>query len=83
MSSRNGSSIDSTHIPLIITTNEGAIGRQDSGDETLLALSPSTDPESGFKTKSCRSFVRQKNLSNEHRNKSVPYNLQVFCPIPV
>lgn len=59
---------DQTNIPLIVTTNE--IGAKPSS-------STATSLDSAFKTKSCRSFVRQSKLSHEHRNKSVPQNLQV------
>lgn len=48
----------------------------------MLPRSP-TDLESSFKAKSCRSFVRTKNISNEHRNKSVPHNLQVLDMFPL
>uniref|UniRef100_A0A453Z1J4 Cyclic nucleotide-binding domain-containing protein n=1 Tax=Anopheles merus TaxID=30066 RepID=A0A453Z1J4_ANOME len=58
---------DQTNIPLIVTTNE--IGAKPSS-------STATSLDSAFKTKSCRSFVRQSKLSHEHRNKSVPQNLQ-------
>lgn len=59
---------DQTNIPLIVTTNE--VGAKPSS-------STATSLDSAFKTKSCRSFVRQSKLNNEHRNKSVPQNLQV------
>uniref|UniRef100_A0A4Y0BPL9 Cyclic nucleotide-binding domain-containing protein n=1 Tax=Anopheles funestus TaxID=62324 RepID=A0A4Y0BPL9_ANOFN len=58
---------DQTNIPLIVTTNE--IGAKPSS-------STATSLDSAFKTKSCRSFVRQSKLNHEHRNKSVPQNLQ-------
>lgn len=59
---------DQTNIPLIVTTNDAGTARSSMG----------TSLEScSIKAKSCRSFVRQQKLSNEHRNKSVPYNLQV------
>ncbi|EDS26025.1 conserved hypothetical protein [Culex quinquefasciatus] len=59
---------DQTNIPLIVTTNE--VGAKPSS-------STATSLDSAFKTKSCRSFVRQSKLNSEHRNKSVPQNLQV------
>lgn len=69
MKSRRSSSQDQTNIPLIVTTNE--IGRKPSS-------STANSLDSTFKTKSCRSFNRQGNKINaEHRNKSVPHNLQV------
>uniref|UniRef100_A0A8D8F530 Potassium voltage-gated channel subfamily H member 2 n=1 Tax=Culex pipiens TaxID=7175 RepID=A0A8D8F530_CULPI len=58
---------DQTNIPLIVTTNE--VGAKPSS-------STATSLDSAFKTKSCRSFVRQSKLNSEHRNKSVPQNLQ-------
>ncbi|XP_050098115.1 potassium voltage-gated channel subfamily H member 6 isoform X5 [Anopheles aquasalis] len=66
--SRAHSSQDQTaNIPLIVTTNE--VGAKPSS-------STATSLDSAFKAKSCRSFVRQPRLGNEHRNKSVPQNLQ-------
>uniref|UniRef100_A0A182XZB9 Uncharacterized protein n=1 Tax=Anopheles stephensi TaxID=30069 RepID=A0A182XZB9_ANOST len=64
---------DQTNIPLIVTTNE--IGAKPSS-------STATSLDSAFKTKSCRSFVRQSKLNHEHRNKSVPQNLQVSIFTP-
>lgn len=65
------SSQDQTNIPLIVTTNETGTARPSSSTATSL--------DSSFKAKSCRSFVRQPKLNNDqHRNKSVPQNLQVF-----
>ncbi|KAL1375319.1 hypothetical protein pipiens_001616 [Culex pipiens pipiens] len=61
---------DQTNIPLIVTTNE--VGAKPSS-------STATSLDSAFKTKSCRSFVRQSKLNSEHRNKSVPQNLQRKC----
>lgn len=70
------SSQDQTNIPLIVTTNESGTGRPNSAAATSL--------DSSFKAKSCRSFTRQSKLNNDqHRNKSVPQNLQVLsqkCP---
>lgn len=64
--------IDSTNVPLLITSN-------DMGGRPI-KITPSSSLESCFKAKSCRSFARASNkqLSTEHRNKSVPHNLQVF-----
>lgn len=59
---------DQTNIPLIVTTNDAGSARSSSLESY------------SFKAKSCRSFVRQQKLNNEHRNKSVPHNLQVVCP---
>lgn len=59
---------DQTNIPLIVTTNDAGSARSSTGT--------SLDSYS-FKAKSCRSFVKQQKLNNEHRNKSVPHNLQV------
>lgn len=66
------SGIDSTNVPLLITSNDMS-GRP-------IKITPSASLESCFKAKSCRSFARASNkqLSTEHRNKSVPHNLQVF-----
>lgn len=72
-----GNSLDSNSIPLIITTGDHLnLSGYDGERQPMLPRSP-TDLESSFKAKSCRSFVRQKNISSEHRNKSVPHNLQV------
>lgn len=59
---------DQTSIPLILTSNDTAFAH--SSTHTSL-------DSNSLKAKSCRSFVRQQKLSNEHRNKSVPHNLQV------
>lgn len=71
MKMSRSSSQDQTNIPLIVTTNETGTARPSSSTASNL--------DSSFKAKSCRSFVRQPKLNNEqHRNKSVPQNLQVF-----
>jgi hypothetical protein len=68
------------NVPLIVTTNERGTSKPSSSTGTSFDLdSPA------YKSKSCRSFVRQskmnKDFNKEHRNKSVPQNLQVcFCP---
>lgn len=72
-----GNSLDSNSIPLIITTGDHLNLSGYEERQPMLPRSP-TDLESSFKAKSCRSFVRQKNISSEHRNKSVPHNLQVL-----
>lgn len=59
---------DSTNVPLIITTNE-------AGEKPITSTTSSLDLS--YKAKSCRSFIRQSKLNTEHRNKSVPHNLQV------
>ena len=59
---------DQTNIPLIVTTNEGSTARSSTGTSL---------DSCSFKAKSCRSFVRSQKLNSEHRNKSVPHNLQV------
>lgn len=61
---------DQTNIPLIVTTNDNDTGTARSSTGTSL-------DSCSFKAKSCRSFVRPTKLNNEHRNKSVPHNLQV------
>lgn len=62
---------DQTSIPLIVTTNESGTGAARS--QTGHSLD-----SSNYKNKSSRSFIRQNKLSSEHRNQSVPYNLQVY-----
>lgn len=62
---------DQTNIPLIVTTNEAGTARSSTGTSL---------DSCSFKAKSCRSFSRQQKLNSEHRNKSVPYNLQVRPP---
>lgn len=59
---------DQTNIPLIVTTNEAGNRPSSSTGNSL---------DSSFKAKSCRSF-RAPKLNIEHRNKSVPQNLQVY-----
>lgn len=59
---------DQTNIPLIVTTNEAGTARSSTGTSL---------DSCSFKAKSCRSFVRSQKLNSEHRNKSVPHNLQV------
>lgn len=59
---------DQTNIPLIVTTNDSGSNRG-SLDSGSFAGS--------IKANSCRSFASQQKLSKEHRNNSVPYNLQV------
>ena len=61
---------DQTNIPLIVTTNDNDTGTVRSSMGTSL-------DSCSFKAKSCRSFVRPTKLNSEHRNKSVPHNLQV------
>lgn len=75
-SKSGGNSLDSNSIPLIITTGDHLNMSCYEERLPMLPRSP-TDLESSFKAKSCRSFVRPKNISSEHRNKSVPHNLQV------
>lgn len=64
---------DQTNIPLIVTTNEAGTARSSTGTSL---------DSCSLKAKSCRSFVRPQKLNNEHRNKSVPYNLQVELACP-
>lgn len=74
----NSTESDLAGSVLIITTDEGGVRQQtalaaDVGDENF-------DLEYGFtKNKKSKSFIRSqtKSLNNEHRNKSVPHNLQV------
>uniref|UniRef100_A0A1B0CAV1 Cyclic nucleotide-binding domain-containing protein n=2 Tax=Lutzomyia longipalpis TaxID=7200 RepID=A0A1B0CAV1_LUTLO len=74
--SKTGSS-DSTSVPLIITTNEcGGSARATTVSTSPEFGGPDLDDVSFRAPKSCRSFVRSKNLGSEHRNKSVPQNLQ-------
>ena len=69
---------DSTNVPLIITTNETGTSRPRSTTGSVLS-GGNFGLETNFKAKSCRSFIRQPTkLGNEHRNKSVPHNLQVW-----
>lgn len=68
-SSRSSSQQDQTQsIPLIVTTNETGAKPSSSTANSL---------DSAFKTKSSRSYGKQKKINAEHRNKSVPHNLQV------
>lgn len=55
---------DQTNIPLIVTSNDSGSARGSINSDS-------------FKAKSCRNIVSHQKLSSEHRNKSVPYNLQV------
>ncbi|CRL03251.1 CLUMA_CG016583, isoform A [Clunio marinus] len=65
---------DQTNIPLIVTTNDAGTARSSTG----------TSFDSGsYKAKSSRSYVRSQKLNSEHRNKSVPYNLQVLLKLKV
>lgn len=74
----NSTESDLAGSVLIITTDECGVRQQtalaaDVGDENF-------DLEYGFtKNKKSKSFIRSqtKSLNNEHRNKSVPHNLQV------
>lgn len=59
---------DQTSIPLILTSNE---------TNSAQSSAHTSFDSNSLKAKSCRSFVRQQKLSNDHRNKSVPHNLQV------
>jgi hypothetical protein len=59
---------DQTSIPLIVTTNESGAARSSTG----MSLD-----SCNYRNKSSRSFIRQNKLSSEHRNISVPHNLQV------
>ena len=69
--------LDVTSV-LIITTDECGGIRKQTALATGVASDYDFDLEYGFKHKKSKSFVRQtKSLSNEHRNKSVPHNLQV------
>lgn len=59
---------------LIITTDEYGTRKPTTYTGTIADI----DLEHGFRQKKSRSFVRQtKSLCNEHRNSSLPHNLQV------
>ncbi|GAB0089900.1 Ion_trans domain-containing protein [Sergentomyia squamirostris] len=70
-------SSDSTSVPLIIRTNEcGGSARATTVSSTPEYSGPELDDVNFRTPNSCRSFVRSKTLTSEHRNKSVPQNLQ-------
>lgn len=65
---------------LILTTNESGQQKPITSIPTIYPNDYDFDLETGFKAKSAasRSFIRPtKALGQEHRNKSVPHNLQV------
>lgn len=65
---------------LIITTNESGQQKPIMSIPTIYPNDYDFDLDIGFRNKSAasRSFIRpSKTLSQEHRNRSVPHNLQV------